>query len=134
MNVVCSGAITLICAPDLLHSRDHRKIKRIARSAQNALCRLPDLSQIIDNLGPACAATELILCTFPVCERKTELGQDKIGGAYACEAPRAMGRLIASEKRYWTVGPMIFAAENSAQSAHVGSRRVWGGDLPRSTF
>ena len=87
---------------------------------------LPKMRRIIDNLGPACAATELILCTFPVCERKTELGQDKIGGAHACEAPRAMGRLIASEKRYWTVGPMIFAAENSAQSAHVGSRRGWG--------
>src|SRR6516164_10845633 len=111
MDVVCSGTITSTCEPDLLHSRDHRKIERVARSAQNALRRLPDLSQIIDNLGSACAATELIFRTFPVCERKTELGQDKIGSAHACKAARAMGRLLAAEERCRIVGPMVFAAK-----------------------
>jgi hypothetical protein len=110
-------------------------IKRVARSAQNALRRLPDLSQIIDNLGSACAATELIFRTFPVCERKTELGQDKIGSAHACKAARAMGRLLAGEERCGIVGPMVFAAKNSAQSAHAGRRRGCDCDLDaRSKF
>jgi hypothetical protein len=84
---------------------------------------LPNLSQTIDNVGSAGAATQLIFCAFPVRERQTELGQHKVSGGYAHQSPRAAGRRLASEKRLRTVRPMIFAAENSAQSAHVGRRR-----------
>jgi hypothetical protein len=131
MNVVCSGAIALARAPHLLHSRDQRGIKGAARSAENALRRLPDLSQIIDNVGSAGAAAQLIFCAFPVRERQTELGQDKIEGGYARQSPRATGRRLASEKRLRTVRPMIFIAENSAQSAHVATRRGRDADFGR---
>jgi hypothetical protein len=133
MNLVCSCTIALARAPDLLDPRDQRRIKRVARSAQNALCRLPDLSQIIDNFGSTGAAAQLKFCTFPVREAKTELAQDKIGGAYARKSPRTTGRRLAREKGSWTVGPMIFTAENSAQGAHIRSRRGCDSDFAART-
>jgi hypothetical protein len=118
MNSICCGTIALARTPDLLHPHNEGGIKGVARFAQNALCRLPDLSQIIDNFDLARAATQLIFCTFPVCECQTELGHNKIGGGYARVPPRATGRRLATERRHRTVGPMIFTAEYSAQRAH----------------
>jgi hypothetical protein len=80
---------------------------------------LPDLSQIIDNFSSASAAAQLIFCAFPVGERQTELGQHTVGRADARESPRTTGRRLAKEKRHWAVGPMIFTAEDAAQSAHA---------------